>query len=517
MRILKYQLFLLLLAGLWGCTEEDTVPELEGIPAPSNISALFTIASDNSGDVTILPDGQGVTQYTVFFGDGSEERTELQPGESATHTYTEGTYTVSIEAMGVNGKVTAFTQDLTVAFVAPINLEVSIVPVPGDPFAIDVSATAELETFFEVYFGEGADEEPTAFMEGETVRHTYNETGTYEVRVVARSGGTASTEALDTVTISNPLLMPVDFEDPTQPYNFVNFGGATSTVIDNPDISDANPSSRVGQLNKMEGSEVWAGSFLELGEPLDLNSGQFIQVKTWAPQAGIDILLKVESSANPEEIFHEVTLQNTVANEWEELVFDFSGADLSADYNRVVIFFNFGTAGTGENYYFDDIELSDGSAELAFPVDFENPNIEYSFEGFGSAGASVVDNPDMTAPNESANVVEFIKAEGSETWGGVFFDMSNPIDFSTRKKVRMKVWAPTAEVQVLLKFENLGNGDIFIERPVQNTVANQWEELEFDFTDADFSNEYQRVVLFFDFGNAGTGEAYYFDDIQLVE
>lgn len=516
MRILKYQLFLFLLIGLFSCTEKDTVPELEGIPAPSNISALFTIASDNSGDVTILPDGQGVTQYTVFFGDGSEESAELQPGESAEHTYTEGTYTVAIDAMGINGKVTSYTQDLTVAFEAPQNLEVTIVPVPGDPFSIDVAATAELETFFEVTFGETPDEEPVAFMEGETIRHTYSATGEYVVRVVARSGGTASAEATDTVTIANPLLLPIDFEDPTQEYVFSNFGGATSTVVDNPDMSDGNPSSRVGQLNKMDGSEVWAGSFLELGEPVDFASAQKIAIKTWAPEVGIDILLKVENAANP-DLFHEVTMQNTVANEWEELVFDFSEADFANDYNRVVVFFKFGTAGTGENYYFDDIEVTDGSAELAFPVDFENPNINYSFEGFGSAGASVVANPDMTAPNESANVVEFIKAEGSETWGGVFFDMSNPIDFSTQKKVRMKVWAPTADVQVLLKFENLGNGDIFIERPVQNTVANQWEELEFDFTDADFSNEYQRVVLFFDFGNAGTGEAYYFDDIQLVE
>ncbi|MEQ8706381.1 MAG: PKD domain-containing protein [Phaeodactylibacter sp.] len=516
MRILKYQLFFFLLLGLFSCTEEDTVPELEGIPAPSNLSALFTIASDNSGEVTILPGGQGVTQYTVFFGDGSEESAETRPGESVTHTYTEGEYTVNIEAMGINGKVTSFAQSLTVAFVAPQNLELSILPVPGDPFSIDVAATAELETFFEVYFGETTDEEPVAFMEGETVRHTYGATGDYEVRVVARSGGTLSAEAVDTVTIANPLLMPVDFEDLTQEYVFNNFGGATSVVIDNPDMSDANPSNRVAQLNKMEGSEGWAGSFLEFGEPIDLATLQKIAIKTWAPEAGIDILLKVENAANP-DLFHEVTLQNTVANEWEKLVFDFSEADFSVDYNRVVVFFNFGTAGAGEDYYFDDIEVTDGSDPVTFPVDFENANINYTFEGFGNAGASVIANPDMTAPNASANVAEFIKDEGSETWGGVFFDMSNTIDFTNNKKVRMKVWAPAADVTVVVKLENLDDSDVFIELMVQNTVANQWEEMEFDFTGADFSNDYQRVVLFFDFGNAGTGEAYYFDDIQLVE
>lgn len=122
-------------------------------------------------------------------------------------------------------------------------------------------------------------------------------------------------------------------------------------------------------------------------------------------------------------------MQNIVVNEWEELVFDFSEADFVNDYNCVVVFFKFGIVGVGEDYYFDDIEVMDGSVELVFLVDFENVNINYSFEGFGSVGVLVVVNFDMIVLNESVNVVEFIKVEGLEIWGGVFFDMSNLIDF----------------------------------------------------------------------------------------
>jgi hypothetical protein len=39
--------------------------------APQNISALTTVTQDNTGKVTFLPRGEGVTQYEILFGDGT--------------------------------------------------------------------------------------------------------------------------------------------------------------------------------------------------------------------------------------------------------------------------------------------------------------------------------------------------------------------------------------------------------------------------------------------------------------
>jgi hypothetical protein len=36
-----------------------------------NISALTTITQDNTGNVTFIPRGEGVTQYEIYFGDGT--------------------------------------------------------------------------------------------------------------------------------------------------------------------------------------------------------------------------------------------------------------------------------------------------------------------------------------------------------------------------------------------------------------------------------------------------------------
>ncbi len=68
-----------------------------------------------------------------------------------------------------------------------------------------------------------------------------------------------------------------------------------------------------------------------------------------------------------------------------------------------------------------------------------------------------------------------------------------------------------------MKFENMnphvGNQDI--EHTATTTTSNQWEELTYDFSDIQNSNNYQQLVIFFNFGVAGSGQAYYFDDVKL--
>jgi hypothetical protein len=79
----------------------------------------------------------------------------------------------------------------------------------------------------------------------------------------------------------------------------------------------------------------------------------------------------------------------------------------------------------------------------------------------------------------------------------------------------MKVWSPQSGIIVKLKLENLANGNINTEIDATTTVANAWQELTYTFTGINNANNYQRVVVFFNFGNPGTGLTYYFDDIRL--
>ena len=134
-----------------------------------------------------------------------------------------------------------------------------------------------------------------------------------------------------------------DFEGTPPVLN--NFGGGFSEVIANPDQSGANTTATVAQFTKPTGSEVFAGTSFDVSAPLDLSTTDQISVRTWSPTVGTLVKLKLENSADPQNESFEVDLNTTVANSWEELVYDFSAAP-NFTYDRVVIFFDFGTTGS---------------------------------------------------------------------------------------------------------------------------------------------------------------------------
>jgi hypothetical protein len=511
MKKIHFIISLFVLALFTGCTEDNVAIDLDAINAPENISALVTITQDNQGNVTFLPRGEGVSQYEIYFADGTVQPAILSPGATTTHKYAEGVYQTKIVGTTVNGKRTEVIQVLTVSFLAPTNLQVTVAPVVGDNRSITVKASANLETYFQVYFGDAVNEVPVDFMEGETITHKYTALGTYNVKIVALSGGAAKTEETKVVVISDPLLLPVTME--TVSPIFDNFGGATTTVVANPSVSGINTSSKVGQLFKNAGSEVWAGTIFSLAVPIDFSSKKIFKVKVWSPKAGSIVKLKIENLADS-NINAEVDATSTVANAWQELSFDFSGKDLTKSYQRIALFFDFGNAGTGVNYFFDDIQLVSGIPPIVLPLTFETPT---EIAGnFGGATTITVDNPKNDANNASSKVGACTKSVGSQVWGGSYITLTDPINLTTQKKIKMKFWSSKAGIPVLLKLENLTTASVNKEVIVNSTVVGGWETLTFDFTSIDLSagKTYQKVVFIFDNATAGNGTTFYFDDIQ---
>jgi len=518
MKKLKYLLNVFLASALiFACVEEieNNIDFVETIQAPTNVSAMISITQDNTGVVTITPTGEGVVSYTVDFGDGSDSSDSVNPGNSVVNTYPEGTYEAIITAVGLNGEVTETVVSVVVSYSAPENLLVTINNVPGNAFDITVSASADLAASFEVYFGDqGADEAPTPLQIGETLTYTYSNVGEYTVTVVALSGGAATTEYSEVVTIVNPLLMPIDFEDPTLNYSFVDFGNAQSTVIPNPDPSGVNTSSTVAQSVKFSGSEVWAGSFLTIDEPVDFSSLNNIAVDVWTSEVGEVVKLKLENSANP-DINTEVDMTTTVNQGWETLIYDFSGSDLSQDYDRVVIFFDFGNVGDDTSYYFDNIRLSLPAVSNFTTVEDFQGDTPGNFSFGGVEGVQLVSNPNPSGTNTTSTVMQFTKTEGAEVWGGMGFAVDGIINFNGTNQIKINSYAPEAGKVVKVKLETVeGNVDgLTYEFDMTTTVANQWEVLTYDFSAAP-DLDYVSFIVFYDFGNQSAG-VYHFDEIQV--
>lgn len=528
MKLLKYFLGLILtLVFITGCKKDtfDDVSLVETGASPDQLSALFEITQDNTGLVTITPNSTGAVSYDVYYGDATTIPAKISAGKNTTHTYAEGVYNVKLVGYAVNGKTTEKTQQLTVSFRAPENLDFTIVTDANNNYKVNVSATALYETNFKVYFGHVPNEVPVTFIEGATVSHTYTAVGTYSIRVVAFSGGAATSQLIKTVTIVDPVLLPVTFESPTVNYGFTNFGGGVVTVIANPQINGVNTSSKVGRMVKNAG-EVYGGSLIALGGPIDFSANKVFRMKVFSPRAGAKVLLKVENASNG-GINFEKEVSTTVANAWEDLVFDFTNINTANSYQKIVLIFELGIMGNGSanfTFLFDDIRLSNTLpvSLLTLPVTFDVAGINYSVIDFGNNQTVAATDP----TNAGNNVKKTTKPNGAETWAGTTIGagFTARIPFTaTATQMSVRVYSPAVGLPVRLKVEDRTNNTRSVETQKLSTVANAWETIIFDFANQaagtaaiNLTYNYDMASIFFDFGTAGNGKIFYWDDVTFL-
>ncbi|WP_131474394.1 PKD domain-containing protein [Neotamlana nanhaiensis] len=205
--ILKFCLIALFVVS---CVQEDDNTDfVDSIAAPSNISAAVSVTQDNTGLVTITPLGEGAVTFTINYGDGSGESEAIKPGQSTQHTYSEGSYDATITATGLNGLKTTATQPILVSFKAPENLLVTIENDAAVSKQVNVKASADYALSYEVYFGEPGNDEPVAGNNGDTVSYTYQEAGTYTIRVVSMSAAIATTEYSEEFEVT-AILQPLN-------------------------------------------------------------------------------------------------------------------------------------------------------------------------------------------------------------------------------------------------------------------------------------------------------------------
>ena len=524
MRYIKYiTLFLLMAVIAIGCKKEkyEDTSFVAAANGPDSLSVLFEITQDNSGLVTITPNGVGAVKYDVYYGHGPATATTIDAGKNTTHIYPEGVFNVRIVAYSVNGKTKELTRQLTVSFRAPANLQVNVTADPANNYRVNVSASALYETNFRVYFGHVPNEVPVSFLEGQTVSHLYSATGTYNVRVVALSGGAATTEQTVPFTIVDPLLLPLTFQSTTLNYNWSNFDGGNMTTVNNPNPGGINTSTKVAKMVKSPG-QPWGGSLIALSSAIDFSTNKIFRVKVFSPRVGAKLLLKVENATNA-GINFEREATTTVANQWEYLYFDYSTINTTQSYHKIIVIWELGTPGDGSanfTFHMDDFELvaSLPPAPLSLPLTFESTTTTFGWFDFDGGQVTVINNPQSSGINTSSRVCRMVKNPG-QPWGGSFLTLSSAMDFSTNKVFRMKVFSPRAGAKVLLKVENSANAGQNFEKEVVTTMANNWEDLVFDYSGINTANTYNRVVLIFDLGTPGDGSAnftFLFDDIRLT-
>ncbi len=213
-------------------------------------------------------------------------------------------------------------------------------PVAGTP-ALDLAATYNRASIFFNFGTPGA----------ATGARTYHfEDLSYPAQAASGSGATTRT---------------INFEA-TAP-SLAGFGGAEdATVVADP----TNAANKVARIVKSATAELWAGTTISTGagntiERIAFATGNTtITARVWSPAAGIPVRMKVENAADA-AVSVETEASVTTASGWQTLSFNFASQasgtaalNLAATYNRLSVFFNFGTPGatTGARTYFiDDI------------------------------------------------------------------------------------------------------------------------------------------------------------------
>jgi len=318
---------------------------------------------------------------------------------------------------------------------------------------------------------------------------------------------------------------PVNFENQTEV--FVNFGEGIGSVIVNPKKEGINTSNYVGKIIKAH-SQVWTGSKLEFTSTFDFTANNSIRLKVFSPRANVPLLLKLQND-DDESVSVSRLLRTTVANEWEELVFDFTGT-ASATYSQIAFMFDYGTMGDGSadfTFLIDDISLENNvltpKAQIDLPITFEGNTTDFTIRDFSGNSSYLVSDP----KNQNNSVVKTTKSSSSATWAGTTMctnlGFANAIPFSQSDNIiSVKVYSPVAGIPIRLKAEDHLNDSKSVEVQVKNTLVNQWETLVFDFnvpveaTPAlNLANTYDKLSIFFDYGKVGTDLTYYWDEIYF--
>ncbi len=302
MKKLKLILASFLLLAFIGCEDDERdTGFINEADAPSEVILQLRTTQDNSGLVTITPNAVGATKFEIFFGDGSGQSVELDPGQSIDNVYPEGTYTVSVTATSINGLIAEAEQQLEVSFEAPQNIQVSIENDAVVSKQVHVTATADFAVSYDVYFGEPSNDSPISGNIGETVSYTYQEAGTYTITVEVMGSAIETTTYVEEFLVT-AIEQPLN-SAPTPPARAESdvisiFSSAYNNVPDTdyfPDWDQGSQGSAWAMFN-LDGDEMlqyinlsYQGIALADGTTVDVSQMEYLHLDVWTAEAVTDI------------------------------------------------------------------------------------------------------------------------------------------------------------------------------------------------------------------------------------
>jgi hypothetical protein len=364
---------------------------------------------------------------------------------------------------------------------------------------------------------------------------------TWYVDNISFPGFRDSAEVIVAEERSNPSTL-LNFEpDDTSGYELVDFNGASSSVV-----TDAPADGSIGSTKalKVITTGNTAGTVLvskSRAASLISASSFVVKANIYSPVSGKIIMLKIESIDHPSQVVE--IRQNSVAG-WKTYSFNFEvGGNLTQDYPRAIIFFDFLGDGASNPWYLDDLAFN-GAVGASIPgggggggggnagAGEPTPTL-LTFEGDDSLGVlntteAVADKPqgffgganavitEAPAGGLGGNVLAITKS--GAPWAGinalVSLDGSFRYSDATNTKVTFNYYSPKGGSPVGLE---MYNGATLAVSMTQTANAG-WNNIEFDLsTSSGWSSlvKYDKLVIFPDFQVEAANEVFYLDNLAV--
>jgi len=255
---------------------------------------------------------------------------------------------------------------------------------------------------------------------------------------------------------------PINFEPGGQGADwtwtvFENDSNPAVEIIDNPDPTGINTSSKVAQFTALQTGNPWAGTESAHGNtdlgPFVLNeSNSIIKIMVWKSVIS-DVGIKLVAAtgwAQP-----EIKIPNTKINEWEELTFNFSAFPnppaSEGQYDQIVVFPDFDLNGrTQDNViYFDNITFGTSGGAATEPLTAA-PTPTRAQENVISLFSDAYDDVpvDTWRTDWSAAQLADITIDGNPTkrYSNLDFvgieTIANQLDITNMTHVHMDIWSP---------------------------------------------------------------------------
>ena len=506
MKTIKYLFsFCLVVLTFAGCVEDEKdLNFVTNVVAPTEVSMLFNVTQDNTGLVTITPIAEGAILFDVTFGDETEDPSSLENGENISHTYAEGTYTVSATAYGITGLETTVAQELVVSFKAPANLEVTIENDSAISKRVNVTATAEYAITFDVYSGVTDDTTPVSGNIGEVVALDYEEPGTYTITVVAKSAAIETVEYMvefEVTAIVAPLTAA-----PTPPSRDAeNVVSIYSDAYTDVTLSEVNPGwgqSTVLTEVQVEENNTWfysnldyTGIVTDYGNATDVSAMEYVHFDYWTPDATVLGLKLVNTSYETGDPLKEhIEFVNPISlGSWVSV--DIPLENFLNDTSGITQLL-FDTTGNNAIVYIDNLYFHkepSGTAPLIFD-DFEgNGNID-SWFGDDCGMDNEFSNPYSEGINTSSTVLEYNDTGG--TYSNIRFDTDSAFDIATNSTFSLKIYVPSSGItgsqpnQISMKLQDGTAGEPWTTQTeiIKPLITDAWQLVTFDFVNDTFVN-----------------------------